>query len=159
MSHTVTEAALKELAAGLAKHTLGGDVFLLEGTLGAGKTTFARHFLGALGYPPASVTSPTYALVHEFDGDTPAVHADLYRLVGSEELDELGLFEARPRPVITLIEWGERLPLVRQAADVIVRFGFAPDLSERQDLRLVRCDGVSERGEKLLARARIGAER
>ena len=83
-------------------------VLYLTGELGAGKTTFARGFLAALGVAGA-VRSPTYTLleIHELSGLT-ALHIDLYRLRDASELEPLGLREwARPK-ILWLIEWPER---------------------------------------------------
>jgi len=84
-----------------------GDLIVLEGDLGAGKTFFARALCRALGVPPAiPVTSPTFTLVHEYDGRLPIRHADVYRLHGPEELAPLGLREQRAEGAVLLVEWG-----------------------------------------------------
>ncbi len=87
-----------------------GDVVALSGSLGAGKTVFCRGILSALGYD-GEVTSPSYALVHEYhvpDVAIPVIHSDLYRMQSAAEFEELGLFDAR-EDCITLIEWAERV--------------------------------------------------
>ncbi|UCH28728.1 MAG: tRNA (adenosine(37)-N6)-threonylcarbamoyltransferase complex ATPase subunit type 1 TsaE [Myxococcales bacterium] len=76
-----SEAATLALARSLASVLRGGDVVGLEGGLGAGKTTFARGAVHGLGVPEeTAVTSPTFALLHQYQGRLPIGHADLYRL-------------------------------------------------------------------------------
>ena len=84
-----------------------GDLLLLDGELGAGKTFLARAICRGLGVPSSErVTSPTFSLVHAFEGRLPLLHADLYRLGGEGEVAELGLREARGEGAILLVEWG-----------------------------------------------------
>ena len=102
-----TEAFGAKLAAGLR----AGDVIALFGTLGAGKTTLARGILRGLGYR-GDVGSPTFPIVVTYEPPQvriPLWHVDLYRIEDSEELDELGIDDARGE-VALVIEWPERLP-------------------------------------------------
>ena len=101
--------------------TLGpGWLVLLEGDLGAGKTVLARAVIRALLDDPAlEVPSPSFALVQPYEGNGVAVlHADLYRLAGAREIDELGLFD-RPEAVV-LVEWAGRAPELFERADLVV---------------------------------------
>ena len=83
-----TQAFGEALAAGLRP----GDLILLEGSLGAGKTTLVRFMCRSLGVPEAiPITSPTFSLLHELSGRVPIVHADLYRLSDPGELVHLGI--------------------------------------------------------------------
>ncbi len=101
-------SATERLAARLAEEARPGDVIGLEGPLGAGKTAFARGFIGAL-LGPLDVPSPTFTLVQIYEGAAaPIWHFDLYRLTKPMEADELGLDDALAAG-ITLIEWPERL--------------------------------------------------
>jgi tRNA threonylcarbamoyladenosine biosynthesis protein TsaE len=91
-----------------------GDLVLLSGGLGAGKTFFARAVARALGVPEREAfQSPTFALVHEYEtARGPLLHADLYRLLDAPakleaELARLGLRERRGEGAIVLVEWGE----------------------------------------------------
>ncbi|RXV66962.1 tRNA (adenosine(37)-N6)-threonylcarbamoyltransferase complex ATPase subunit type 1 TsaE [Roseovarius sp. A46] len=98
---------------GLARHLaprLGaGDVLLLSGPVGAGKTHFARCLIRALTTPTEEVPSPTYTLVQTYPGPATDIwHADLYRLTDPAEIVELGLAEAFDA-AITLVEWPDRL--------------------------------------------------
>jgi tRNA threonylcarbamoyladenosine biosynthesis protein TsaE len=103
-----TRRATVQLARRLAAAIAPGDLIVLSGGLGAGKTFFARALCRALGVPSAiPVTSPTFTLVHEYDGQVPLRHADLYRLRDGSELAELGLREQRADGAALVVEWGE----------------------------------------------------
>jgi tRNA threonylcarbamoyladenosine biosynthesis protein TsaE len=102
-----TRRATVHLAARLAPALAPGDLVVLEGDLGAGKTFLARALCRALGVPRSiPVTSPTFTLVHEHDGRLPIRHADLYRLRDPGELPALGLREQRAEGALLLVEWG-----------------------------------------------------
>ena len=106
---THSEAETHAVARALAATLRPGDVLLLEGNLGAGKTTFVRGLAEGLGIDPAEVSSPTFTLVHEYRGGRLLlVHADLYRLAHGAT-DELGLEELREDGGVLAIEWPDRL--------------------------------------------------
>ncbi|MFQ3666995.1 MAG: tRNA (adenosine(37)-N6)-threonylcarbamoyltransferase complex ATPase subunit type 1 TsaE [Sphingomonadaceae bacterium] len=105
------EAGLLAMAGRLAAVLQAGDVLLLSGDLGAGKTTFARGVLRALGHA-GEVPSPTFLLVEPYASPPlrlPVLHADLYRLEAGALVDDLGLDEALDEGVL-ILEWPERLP-------------------------------------------------
>jgi tRNA threonylcarbamoyladenosine biosynthesis protein TsaE len=105
VSHGPQEtAALGEL---LATLVVPGDLILLRGDLGAGKTTLTRALAGALGVSGA-VTSPTFALAQRYAGTIPVVHVDAYRLNGADD-EELGLLLDDAVDAVTVIEWPEQL--------------------------------------------------
>jgi tRNA threonylcarbamoyladenosine biosynthesis protein TsaE len=86
-----------------------GDLVVLEGDLGAGKTTLVRSIARGLGVPTSvPVTSPTFELVHELPGRMPVVHADLYRLNPGDDLAELGLLPRIGGDAVVLVEWGDK---------------------------------------------------
>ncbi len=103
-----TRRATIHLARRIAPHLRGGDLVVLSGELGAGKTFLVRAICRALGLPgDVRVTSPTFTLVSEYETVPPLVHADLYRLGGSGDVRELGLAEQRDDGRLLLVEWGE----------------------------------------------------
>ena len=112
-----------------------GDVVLLTGDVGAGKTHFARALIQSLLETPEDVPSPTFTLVQTYD--TPAGelwHADLYRLTHISEIEELGLTEAFEND-ICLVEWPDRLgPL---APDQALSLTFEP--GETEEARHMTC--------------------
>jgi tRNA threonylcarbamoyladenosine biosynthesis protein TsaE len=102
-SESETSAAGERLAARLR----AGDVVLLHGDLGAGKTAFVRGIARGLGASPDDVTSPTFTLMQEYRGRMTLVHVDLYRLA-PEEVAALGIEESTDEPAVVAIEWAER---------------------------------------------------
>ncbi|WP_103679730.1 tRNA (adenosine(37)-N6)-threonylcarbamoyltransferase complex ATPase subunit type 1 TsaE [Alkalispirochaeta sphaeroplastigenens] len=113
ISRSEEETAL--IARNLAARVQPGMIITLQGDLGAGKSVFARALGRALGIEEP-MPSPTFSLVHEYQGRLPLLHIDLYRLSGEEEFEMLGLDEVMEQSV-TLVEWPERAPsLVKEAA-------------------------------------------
>jgi tRNA threonylcarbamoyladenosine biosynthesis protein TsaE len=85
-----------------------GDVLVLSGVLGSGKTVFVRGLAAALGIEEALVRSPSFTLVNEYPGKRPLYHFDLYRLGDDSELYEIGWDEYLNREGLIAIEWGEK---------------------------------------------------
>lgn len=101
------EAATQKLAAMLARFAVVGDLVRLEGDLGAGKSTFSKYFIQALGHQ-GEVPSPTYTLVQTYeDTRVPVAHVDCYRLKEPSELEGLGL-EGYRKGGILLVEWPDK---------------------------------------------------
>lgn len=102
-----TQALGRQLAALLPQK----GVVLLIGDLGAGKTTLTKGIVeGRRAASAEDVSSPTFTLVHEYGDPVSVYHADLYRLDTPEQVRRLGLEELFEKPVLTLVEWGERFP-------------------------------------------------
>jgi tRNA threonylcarbamoyladenosine biosynthesis protein TsaE len=99
---------LQQFGEALGRALRPGDVLLLSGDLGAGKTTLSQAVCRGLGVTEP-VTSPTFTLVHEYAGASgPVRHLDLYRLRGARELDTLGWDECFSADAVVLVEWPER---------------------------------------------------
>ena len=103
-----SEAETERLAARLAEALEPGMVVALVGNLGAGKTRFVRALVEALGVDARAIASPTFVLVHEYEGRFPIYHFDAYRLEGAADLAAIGGDEYLSSQGISLIEWADR---------------------------------------------------
>ncbi len=125
-SFTLPDAASTEKAgASLAPLLRAGDVVLLYGDLGAGKTTFCRGLIGAIAQQTSNVVSPTFTLVQTYETKQgPLYHYDLYRLPGDKpsQLIELG-WEESLMDGIVLVEWPERLGKLAPPDALTIRIG------------------------------------
>ena len=151
-SPEATRAFAAHLGAGLA----AGDLVLLEGDLGAGKTTFVQGLARGMGLA-ARVKSPTYTLVHEHrgadsgGGKGPGLgHLDLYRMAAGRDLSDLGLDDLLARGAVA-VEWGGRLLAERPEALLVTLRSAAAEAGDGREVELVARRGL--RGETLLARA------
>jgi tRNA threonylcarbamoyladenosine biosynthesis protein TsaE len=122
-----TEAAGEQFGERLAQ----GDLVLLKGDLGAGKTTFVRGLMRGVG-SPAHVASPTFQLVRVYPGRVQIAHVDLYRLEDGADLAGLGLDELLDQGAV-VVEWGDRLEAPEAALLSIEHLG-----GDRRHLRLMR---------------------
>jgi len=94
----------------IGRHLEAGDIVLLFGDLGAGKTTLTQGIARGLGVArEAYVRSPSFTLVNEYQGKVPVFHIDLYRIASSQELEDLGLEEVFSGEGISIVEWAEKL--------------------------------------------------
>jgi tRNA threonylcarbamoyladenosine biosynthesis protein TsaE len=135
--HCAGEEALGALAARLAPAVRKGGSIHLKGDLGAGKTTFARALLVALGVK-MRVKSPTYSLLESYSlGDLTAHHLDLYRIADPGELEWLGLPDLAQGRYLLLIEWPERAAGILPEPDLVV------SLTHAEHGRDVRLDALS----------------
>lgn len=103
---TSSEHETRDLGGALAPLATDGDIVILTGDLGAGKTRFTQGFARGL-HVPEQVTSPTFTLVRIYDGRLKLQHADLYRMEGSDEVADLVLGELADPSGVSLIEWGD----------------------------------------------------
>jgi tRNA threonylcarbamoyl adenosine modification protein YjeE len=106
--HLPTVAATEALGRWLAVQARAGDILLLDGPLGAGKTTLVRAFVAGLGGDPRVVASPTFTLLHHYAAQLPIAHVDAYRLEHPGQLVALG-FDEIVDEGIGIIEWAERV--------------------------------------------------
>lgn len=113
-----------------------GDVICLQGELGAGKTCFAKGVARGMGIKEP-VTSPTFTLVNEYQGDLPLYHLDVYRLEGPGDMDDLGYEEYFYGDGVALVEWAERVQeiLPGERLDVIINRGTEDD--ECREIRMI----------------------
>jgi tRNA threonylcarbamoyladenosine biosynthesis protein TsaE len=86
-----------------------GVVIGLVGPLGAGKTRLARAVSEALGVEPAAISSPTFVLIHEYEGRLPIYHFDAYRLLSPQAFEDLGVSEYWGGDGVCLVEWADRV--------------------------------------------------
>ena len=136
-------AETERIAESLAPHLRVGDVIVLEGPLGAGKTRFVTGL--ARGADVAGrVRSPSFTLVNEYAGRIPLLHLDLYRLAPEDDAG-LGLDELHERGAL-VVEWGERLP--SHLRDEALRIQFAITGAETRSLTV---NADAGRGRELLA--------
>ena len=104
------ESALAPLARSLVAGLPRPAFVALHGDLGAGKTTFVKAIASAAGIDPATVVSPTFGLIHEHHGpDVTILHADMYRLIGPDDLHEIGWHDALARATWAFVEGPERI--------------------------------------------------
>ncbi len=135
---------LGEVLGGLVRP---GDVILLSGDLGAGKTTFTRGVARGAGVTEP-VTSPTFTLLHEYQGSLPVYHVDLYRWPAGEDLAELGLPEYLYGDGVTVVEWPAMLGRWTPEAYLSVDLSLAPGGHR------LRIHGAGQRGRALEERLR-----
>ena len=135
VAQTASNEETEALGARLGATLAGGEVILLYGDLGTGKTVFVRGLARGMGLDPEEVASPTFTLMTTYKGKIPLHHADLYRLRGGGDEQELGLEELPgPRGVLA-IEWAERLGSEPWTRKVRVRLSHAGE-----DLRRVEIE-------------------
>lgn len=113
-----------EVAKAFAKDLKPGDVVCLEGDLGAGKTTFTQGLAAALGVS-GRVTSPTFCIVQEHQGEKLLVHMDLYRLHGEDDVEVIGWEDYLARGAVMVVEWPERAGslIPQDAYHIVFRYG------------------------------------
>jgi tRNA threonylcarbamoyladenosine biosynthesis protein TsaE len=137
MNPLTTKAPEETLMLGenLGKCLEPGDIVLLFGDLGAGKTTLTKGLCKGLGLPAGEyVRSPTFTLINEYQGTFPIYHIDLYRLENLEEIEALGLEEVLFGNGVAIVEWSEKLFPGHENKDLI--FG----IDERIEVRIAYVD-------------------
>lgn len=137
VSITLNSPEETEALAGRIGRDLGvGDVLLLDGSIGSGKTHFARALIRSRMQVPEDVPSPTFTLVQVYDTQIGEIwHSDLYRLTSVDEIEELGLTEAF-ETAVCLIEWPEKLGPLTPASALRLRFQTDPEQLGQRHLQL-----------------------
>jgi tRNA threonylcarbamoyl adenosine modification protein YjeE len=128
--------ATRDFARRVAKDVAIGDVILLDGPLGTGKTTFTKMLVAVLNDGETAVTSPTFTLMHQYEGPTKVVHLDAYRLAGPADLDGLGFAEASDGAV-ALIEWGERVAAAFSSREGVWQIRLAHVEGDRRQAEII----------------------
>ena len=107
-----SRAETESLGHAIGRTLRGGEALALIGALGAGKTAMVRGIAAGLGAPSDSVSSPTFVLVHEYQGRLPLMHIDLYRLRTDAEAESIGLSDYFTSRAVAAIEWADRFPFL-----------------------------------------------
>jgi tRNA threonylcarbamoyladenosine biosynthesis protein TsaE len=131
---TASAAATRAVGAAIATCLETGDVVVLSGDLGSGKTTLAQGIAAALGITEP-VVSPTFAIVREYEGRVPVAHVDVYRLDRVQELHDLGLEEIFDGSRVVLVEWGDLVAPVLPGDRIVVRLRSGDD--DEDDARVI----------------------
>ncbi|HET9442692.1 MAG TPA: tRNA (adenosine(37)-N6)-threonylcarbamoyltransferase complex ATPase subunit type 1 TsaE [Acidimicrobiales bacterium] len=121
----------RELGAAVASLARGGDIVLLGGDLGSGKTTFAQGFGRALGVTDP-VTSPTFMLMRPYEGRLRLLHCDVYRLEHLQEIVDLGIVELVDDDSVALVEWGDVAEPVLPADFLEIRITYQDGEEDRR---------------------------
>lgn len=127
---TRTEAETEQIGTSLAAQLRPGDVLLLYGDLGAGKSVFARGLARGLGIS-GPVTSPTFTLLNVYQGRLALHHFDLYRLDSGEEFEAAGLSEYVGGEAVALVEWPQRALEALPARHLAVEIAYGDSEGER----------------------------
>lgn len=128
---TRSEGETRALGERLGRQLGGGEVVVLSGDLGAGKTQFAKGVARGLGIA-AEVVSPTFTMAVRYEGRLPLVHYDLYRVRSERELVEMGFLESDDPREVALVEWGDRTE--PPAGAIRVHIEIEPDGSRTIDI-------------------------
>ena len=130
VARTKSVAETRQLGGAVAELSRPGDLVLLSGELGAGKTAFTQGFSGALGVE-GPITSPTFTLVHRYEGRLELNHLDVYRLDQLAEVTDLGLAELLDAGGVTVIEWGDVIAPALPADYLEINLAYGDDDDER----------------------------
>jgi len=137
---THSEEETSRLGEALAHRLEAGSVVAYTGDLGAGKTAFTRGLARGLGCK-TRVTSPTFTIVNEYEGEIPLFHFDLYRLRDEDELFDIGWEDYLVRGGVCAVEWSERFPAALPPGTVTVTINRRP---EDEDWREITIEGAEE---------------
>ncbi|MDH3891630.1 MAG: tRNA (adenosine(37)-N6)-threonylcarbamoyltransferase complex ATPase subunit type 1 TsaE [candidate division Zixibacteria bacterium] len=136
VSHGETET--QALASKLVPLLRPGDLLVLKGELGAGKTVFVRGLAEALGLDTETVNSPSYTVVNEYPGERPLFHFDLYRVQDPSELYEIGWDDYLGRRGLIVVEWGDKAAECLPPAYYLVDFQIIDEKTRQINLTHVK---------------------
>ena len=129
-----SEQETRELGKRIAGKVTPGTVISLRGSLGAGKTVFAKGFAEGLGITEA-IVSPTFTLVQEYDGRLKLYHLDLYRLSGEDEFESMGGEDFLYSDGVALIEWSEKIEDMLPDDTIFINITINEDLTRSIEIR------------------------
>ena len=141
-SHSAAET--EAIAAALARLLQPGDVVALYGGLGVGKTAFVRGLAAGLGIT-AWVSSPSFTLVHEYEGEPPLVHFDMDRISGWDDLVTTGFFDYLDAGAVLAVEWSEHIESALPPNAIRVRL--IPDGDEERTIEIEGGDALAHLGD------------
>ncbi|MBG0766982.1 tRNA (adenosine(37)-N6)-threonylcarbamoyltransferase complex ATPase subunit type 1 TsaE [Sphaerochaeta halotolerans] len=133
---TRCEEETRKLGRSIAKQCKPGTVISLRGSLGSGKTVFAKGLAEGLGIVE-SIVSPTFTLIQEYKGSFPLYHMDLYRIEGIEEFEMIGGEELLYGNGVTIIEWSEKIEELLPDSTIFVHINIMPNQE-----RIITLEGV-----------------
>lgn len=139
-----SEADTDQLATSLAPLLRPGDVFALNGTLGAGKTRFVQGVAHALGVE-SEVTSPTFTIHAVYHGNLELNHFDLYRLETEDELEDIGYWEALESDGVSFVEWADKFEHTMPSDYIEMRFSI-----NAEGQHVIKAHACGERSRRLL---------
>ncbi len=139
LSHSETET--EKIGEALALRLQAGDVVAYLGDLGAGKTAFTRGLARGLGCR-GRVTSPTFTIVNEYEGNLPLFHFDMYRLGDEDELFDIGWEDYLARGGVCAVEWSERVSGALPPETITITISRCP---ENEDWRSITIEGAEDR--------------
>lgn len=129
-----SEQETRELGKRMAGKVTPGTVISLRGSLGAGKTVFAKGFALGLGITEA-IVSPTFTLVQEYDGRLKLYHLDLYRLSGEDEFESMGGEDFLYSDGVALIEWSEKIEDMLPDDTIFINITINEDLTRSIEIK------------------------
>lgn len=137
------------LGQAIGQNLQGGETIALYGPLGAGKTALVRGIVQGLGAETTAVSSPTFVMIHEYQGRLPLAHVDLYRVRSQRDLDSTGLLDYLSGATVTAVEWADK------GASVLPSDRLEIDLSHRAArVRAIQLRATGPMSARLLAQAK-----
>lgn len=128
--HTTSREETIQLGQKIGSKLKKGDILAMQGTLAAGKTTITKGIALALGVKE-DITSPTFCLISEYEGNIPLYHMDVYRLDGAEDFINLGVDDMLYGNGVCIIEWSEKIMDELPKSTIIIRLEPVSNTDER----------------------------